>query len=259
MPPYSPPHHPGELSALQDSLFAELTGCSETSIRRFCEVLPDLPEASYSECLIGMGYLYEAFDPMFAIITASVLATQDASSYRARYLTVQNVLQPFCSEYGIEHDRPLSNPHRKLFADFFSQATGAEWPDRYPSASDNPWLICGRHWSDVMLARLQRSDLGPVDRARYNLGYHWAVEALSVGEFDLLSEAWRGLGFDAPYMNAHREVEEEHAGCAVGAVICFSSVDDPLVIEGARAHEDDLAGFYQECAGLVPSPVHTIA
>lgn len=246
-----------ELEAEQQRLFGELSGKSTEAIRSFCACLPELPPTVYPEALLGMGHLYEAFDLMFAVIAESVQATHDQSPYAARYVTMQNVLRPFASEYGIEPDRPLQKTHRQLYSDFYSAATGVAWPSLYPADSESPWLACGRRWTETMVSRLQRDDLDANGRAAYNLGYHWAVEALSVNEFDQLTVAWRSLGFDAPYMNAHCEVEEEHAGCAIGAVISFASVDDPLVIQGARDHETDLAGFYEQCAELITACVQT--
>jgi len=245
---------PGELDTEQKRLFSHLSGSSGVSIGRFCAHLPELPKPAYSDVLVGMGHLYEAFDLMFALIAASVQATHDQSPYDKRYVAMQNLLQPFASEYGIEPGRPLHSTHRELYADFYESATGQPWPLLYPIDSKSQWLSCGRRWTQTMIDRLQREDLDLVSRARYNLGYHWAVEALSVIEFEQLTAAWRSLGFDAPYMNAHNEVEEEHAGCAIGAVVAFSSTDDPLVVQGARDHELDLAGFYDQCTSLIAAP-----
>ncbi len=247
----SPAPTPAELDAHQDHMFSLLSGSSVKAIQRFCADLPNLPKSQYPDALLGMGHLYEAFDLMFAVIATSIQATHDDSSYVKRYVTMQNVLQPFASEYGIEPDRPLQSTHRKLYADFFTAATGEPWPSRYPRDSKSQWLACGRHWTQTMVDRLQGNGLDPMERAKYNLGYHWAVEALSVNEFDQLIAAWRSLGFDAPYMSAHCEVEEDHAGCAIGAVVAFSSVEDQLVIDGARDHERDLAGFYRQCTDLI--------
>jgi hypothetical protein len=241
----------GALTDQQDRMFGVLSGSSVEAVKEFCALLPDLPKEQYADTLVGMGYLYEAFDLMFAVISASIQATQDESDYTARYQTMQNVLQPFSSEFGIEPDRPLASPHRKLYSDFYTMATGEPWPSIYPNDPANPWMTCGRRWTAVMLGRLRDEPMSPMERARYNLGYHWAVEALSVSEFDHLVVAWSALGFDAPYMNAHCEVEEEHAACAIGAITTFTSVDDELVVRGAIDHEADLADFYRECSGLV--------
>jgi hypothetical protein len=102
-----------------------------------------------------------------------------------------------------------------------------------------------------MIQNLQAKDLDAVQRARYDLGYHWSVEYLSVEEFDELRIGWHAVGIDAPYMNAHCDVESEHADCATGAITAFTSIDDPLVLKGLRDHEDDLEGFYQDCTELI--------
>lgn len=237
----------------QSKLVGYLTGKSHESIKRFCERLPDLQRSTYPEALVGMGYQYESFDHMFALIAANVQATVDETDYEARYWTMQNVLQPFASEYAIEPDRPLANPHRKLYADFYTKATGKPWPSHYPKDSDSLWLQCGRRWANTMIENLEHKHLDAVDKAKYNLGYHWSVEHLSIDEFDQLKEAWGKIGITAPYMQAHCDVEEEHADCATMAVASFGEgmIDDPLVQQGVRDHEDDLAGFYDECVGLI--------
>lgn len=234
----------------EQKLIGLLSGRSVDAIQRFCDHLPKLPTTSYGKALLGMGYVYESFDLMFASIATAVQETHDDSDYVARYKTMQNVLRPFASEYGIEPDRPLQHPHRKLFADFYHIATGADWPPHY-SDRENAWLACGRHWANVMLRNLRRPDLTHIQRAKYNLGYHWAVEFLSVSEFDRLKAGWRAIGIDAVYLNAHCAVEEEHAGCATDAIVAFTSTDDPLVTCGVRDHEDDLAGFYDDCTELI--------
>jgi len=240
-----------DLSAERQKLLASVEGRSRAAIRSFCQHLPALPRSAYARALTGMGYLYEAFDLMFAIIATNIQATHDQSDYRARYLTMQNVLRPFASEFGIEPDRPLQRPHRKLYLDFYQAATGQPWPSHYPADSSNPWLKCGRHWTNMMIQNLQAKDLDAVQRARYDLGYHWSVEYLSVEEFDELRIGWHAVGIDAPYMNAHCDVESEHADCATGAITAFTSIDDPLVLKGLRDHEDDLEGFYQDCTELI--------
>jgi len=235
----------------EQQLMSFLTGGSRVAIRTFCQRLPELPKAAYPRALVGMGYLYESFDLMFAEIATSIQETHDESDYVARYHTMQNVLRPFASEFGIEPNQPLLNPHRKLYLDFYKRVTGESWPLHYPAASNEPWLKCGRRWTNVMLSNLRRSDLSLIDKAKYNLGYHWSVEFLSVGEFDELKIGWNTIGISAPYLDAHCEVEEEHAGCASAAIANFTSVDDPLVIRGIRDHEDDLIGFYSECTELI--------
>ena len=186
---------------------------------------------------------------MFALIACHVQATVDHSDYVSRYQTMQSLLQPFASEYAIEPNRTLGKTHRQLFAEFYKQATGKVFPSKYPHSG--AWIACGRRWGNAQIARLECNNLSSMDRAKYNLGYHWAVEHLSVNEFDQLLLAWTKLGIVAPYMQAHCEVEEEHAGCAVSAVTSFGSTGDAFVRQGVLDHEDDLAGFYGECATLI--------
>ena len=240
-----------ETLSLQNRMASFLSGRARAAVNAFCRRLPELPKEHCPDALLGMGYLCEYFDLLFAVIACNVQATQDESDYKARYRAVQNVLRPFASEFGIEPGRSLLAPHRQLFIKFYEQASGAQWPHHYPAASDNPWLERGRYWSNRMLSHLQRVDLGPMDKAKYNLGYHWAVEFVSIGEFDELTAAWHDLGVRCAYLDAHREVEPEHANCATAAITCFTRPDDPLVIEGIRDHEDDLAGFYTDFIGLL--------
>ncbi len=247
-----------------ERLAAHLRGKAAAAIGQFCRRLPEMPKSAYPDALLGMGYFCESFDLMFAVIAANVQAAQDDSDYEARYLAMQNVLRPFASEFGIEPDRPLLGPHRKLFTEFYRKASGKPWPARYPSDQGNPWLERGRFWSGRMLANLQRTDLAALDKAKYNLGYHWAVEFVSIGEFVELNAAWERLGVRSAWLGAHCEVEPEHASCATAAITSFTSVDDPLVIRGIRDHEDDLAGFYTDFAGLIdrenaPRVAHVVA
>jgi hypothetical protein len=235
----------------QGQLASFLTGHAIAAVRAFCHLLPELPKACYPKALLGMGYLCEYFDLLFAVITCNIQSTQDQSDYSARYRAVQNVLRPFASEYGIEPDRPLLNTHRELFIKFYEHATGAAWPAHYAADPDNPWLQRGRYWAARMRSHLQRTDLGPIGLAKYNLGYHWAVEFVSIGEFEALTAAWCALGTTCAYLDAHCEVEPEHASCATAAIAAFTSLDDPLVVLGIRDHEDDLAGFYTDFTELV--------
>ena len=94
------------------------------------------------------------------------------------------------------------------------------------------------------------TDSAALYRAKFNLGYHWAVEYLSVCEFDLMRAAWQGMGADAAYLDAHCMVEEEHAGCASEAVFALADADDPIVNAAVRAHEADLTGFYVDSTRL---------
>lgn len=241
------------LSPDEQKLDSCLTGRARESIGRFCQSLPMLPKEKYPEALVGMGYQYESFDHMFALIACNIQATVDQSDYFSRYQAMQSVLRPFASEYAIEPERKLGKPHRHLYAEFYKQATGETFPSNYPPPASNPWIACGRRWGNAQITRLECKNLSSMDRAKYNLGYHWAVEYLSVNEFDQLQEAWGKLGIVTPYMQAHCDVEEEHAGCAISAVIYFCSIDDPLVRQGVLDHENDLAEFYAECTQLLQS------
>lgn len=89
---------------------------------------------------------------------------------------------------------------------------------------------------------------GSVRNSQLVLGYHWAVEHLSVCEVDLMRTAWRSMGVDATYLNAHGMVEAEQAGCAAAAVFALAEPDDPVVSAVVRAHEADLTGFYVDSA-----------
>lgn len=239
------------LDEVHKKLIQSVTGTADAAIVRFCETLPDLPREAYPEVLVGMGYQYESFDMMFALIAYHVQATHDQSDYKDRYLTMQNVLQPFCSEYGIEPGRPLSSPHRKLYLEFYESVTKKKWPSVYPPSAANPWINNGRFWADRMINNLKCDGMTTVDRAKYNLGYHWSVEYLSIGEFERLRHGWSKTGIAAHYFEAHCDVEPEHANCATAAIAEFGVVDDPLVRRGIRDHEYDLVGFYTENAELV--------
>jgi hypothetical protein len=239
------------LDEVHEKLTASLTGTAELAIKKFCQTVPELPKQAYPEAMVGMGYQYESFDMMFALIAYHVQATHDESDYRDRFMTMQNVLQPFCSEYGIEAGRPLANPHRKLYLDFYESVTGKKWPSVYPPSSAGHWINNGRFWADRMINNLKCHGMTSMDRAKYNLGYHWSVEYLSIGEFEQLREGWRKAGFDGAYIQAHCDVEPEHANCATAAIAEFGIVDDALVRRGIRDHEYDLVGFYTENTELV--------
>lgn len=234
------------LDDVHEKLIASLTGTAEAAIKEFCMVVRELPERAYTEAMVGMGYQYESFDMMFALIAYNVQATHDESDYRDRYMTMQNVLQPFCSEYGIESGRPLGHPHRKLYRDFYESVTGKKWPSIYPPSSNDPWIGNGRFWAERMINNLKCHGMSIMDRAKYNLGYHWSVEYLSIGEFEQLRKGWLDAGFDGAYIQAHCDVEPEHASCATAAIAEFGIVDDALVRRGILDHEYDLVGFYTE-------------
>jgi hypothetical protein len=235
-----------DATSTQRNLTSLLMGSAEAAIRRFSAAIPELPKQAYADAMLGMGYQYESFDMMFALIAYNVQATHDVSDYSARFRAMQNLLQPFCSEYGIEANRPLGAPHRALYLDFYEQATGQKWPAVYPARTESRWINTGRYWAERMIKNLQCADMSAMDRAKYNLGYHWSVEYLSIGEFELLRDGWQRAGVSAPYLQSHCDVEPEHASCAVMAIAEFVPADDPLVLRGIREHEYDLVGFYTE-------------
>jgi hypothetical protein len=101
-----------------------------------------------------------------------------------------------------------------------------------------------------MISNVRCKGLGLLDAAKYNLGYHWAAEYLSIFEFNRLQAAWHSVGIDAPYLSAHCSVEPEHADFATAAVVAFGGIDD-LVRSGVRDHEKDLACFYTDSIALI--------
>jgi hypothetical protein len=229
---------------------AHFTGDALRTMRSFYGALPTVPRASWPAMMHGMGYNFEFYDAIFAVVLAEVQLSLGEGDYTPRHQAMQAALLPFCSEFGIELRSDLQRSHRALYAEFFQVATGGVLPERYPRGDDNPWLASSRRWTARMRARLA----GPgdsVERARYALGYLWAVEHLSVHEFDLMRDAWHGLGIHASYLEAHCAVEEDHDACATRAVLAFTTPDDPLLAAAMRAHEEDLGGYYRELGGLV--------
>ena len=229
---------------------AHFTGEAVRAMRSFYAALPTVPRASWPEMMHGMGYNFEFYDALFALVLANVQLSLGDGDYTPRHEAMQAALLPFCSEFGIELGRGLQRSHRSLYAELFEVATGAVMPERYPSSGGNPWLESSRRWADCMRARLD----GPGDsfaRARYALGYLWAVEHLSVHEFSLMRGAWHALGVRAAYLDAHCAVEEDHDACATRAVLAFATPDDPLLASAVRAHEEDLGGYYRELGSLL--------
>lgn len=236
-----------------EALAAHLRGHAEAAVGEFYSVLPRAPRGSWPTLLHGMGYNFEFYDALFALISSSVqLSLLDPEAdYTPRHEAMQNVLQPFASEFGIEAGRPLQRSHRQLYAEFFVRATGEKIPERY--TGESPWLTISRRWAAKMQDRIapKGEPLGSIAGARYALGYHWAVERLSIAEFGAMRDAWRKLGVEAAYLDAHHAVEPEHDECASRAVLVFASASDPRVVEGIRDHEDDLAGYYRELTTLL--------
>jgi hypothetical protein len=225
-------------------------GTAVESIKAFYDAMLMAPRSSWPRMMHGMGYNFEFYDALFALVLANVQLSFDEGEYTARQEAMQAALLPFCSEYGIELGQRLQSTHRKLYAEFFRAATGAAMPERYARGDDDPWLAASRRWATRMRERLGRPG-GPLERARFSLAYLWAVERLSIPEFETMRTAWSGVGVTAAYLDAHCAVEGEHDTYATRALLAFASPDDPLVGEAVCAHEDDLAGYYAELATIV--------
>jgi hypothetical protein len=233
------------------SLDQHLGGEAHRAIRTFYyEVLPAVPRAEWPVLMHGMGYNFEHYDALFAVVIANLQAALDDSDYTARHHTVQLALLPFCSEYGIELKQDLHHNHRHLFADFYRVATGTKLPERYPSETDNRWLAVSRRWAKRMRSEIACPDVGDAERARFNLGYYWAIENLSIPEMTTMKEAWNGLGVEATYLDAHCAVEEDHNTYATRAVLAFTTWDDEIVVRAIRAHEAHLAGYYRDLIAM---------
>ena len=235
---------------MRGALETHFSGSAVESMRAFYRALPGQPRASWPRMMHGMGYNFEFYDALFALVLANVQLSFDEGDYTPRHEAMQAALLPFCSEFGIELGRELRRSHRRLYAQFFEAATGSVMPERYPRGDDNQWLAASRRWAERMRSRLATPG-GSVDCARYSLGYLWAVEHLSVHEFELMRGAWHAVGVEAPYLDAHCEVEGDHDTYATRALLAFGAPEDPLVREAIRAHEADLGGYYAELTTLV--------
>lgn len=228
-----------------------LEGCARRELGRFYERLPSLPSSERPALLLGMGYNFEFYDALFPLAAGRVQCSMDAGQYSRRYRAMQSLMRPFCSEFGIEAGRPLLRTHRELFAEFYLAATGSPHPELYPDGDANPWLASSRRWARAMEERTARLGASSLDRAKFNLGYLWAVERLSIDEFDAMRKAWNLSGVRADYLDAHCAVEAEHAAASRQAVDSFCSASDPQVVEAVRAHEADLAGYYADLSALL--------
>jgi hypothetical protein len=236
---------------MKGSLDRHLAGEAQRAIRTFYgEVLPAVPRAEWPALMHGMGYNFEHYDALFAQVIANLQGALDDSDYTPRHRAVQLALLPFCSEYGIELEQDLQHNHRHLYADFFRAATGQSQPERYPREADNRWLAISRRWARRMRAQISCADASDAERARFNLGYYWAIEHLSIPELTTMKHAWNGLGVEATYLDAHCAVEEDHDAYATRAVLAFTTVDDEVVGRAIRAHEADLAGYYRELTAM---------
>jgi hypothetical protein len=238
------------MAAALDRHFA---GTASRAMKAFYTAMPAVPRAAWPAMMHGMGYNFEFYDALFALVVATVQLSLDDGDYTPRHQAMQAALLPFCSEFGIELGRGLDRSHRALYAELFRAATGQAHPERYPRGDDNPWLAASRRWAERMRARLEGPS-GALPRARYALGYLWAVEHLSVEEFGLMRAAWHGLGVGSAYLDAHCAVEEDHDACATRAVLAFAAPDDPLLATAVRAHEEDLEGYYRDLAALIRPP-----
>ena len=226
-------------------------GTSAKALQEFYGNLPSLPEERRAELMLGMGYNFEYYDALFALMMSNVLSSISGVNYTPRYRAAQFMLQPFCSEYGIEAERPLAKTHRELYADFYRRVTGREMDELYPVENTNPWLAVSRYWSEHMKESLICQGQDVNYRATYNIGYHWAVERLSLMEFIEMRKAWQKMGFQAPYLDAHCSVEEEHGDWALQAVLAFTDVENTTIKSGIQAHEEHLAGYYRELNSLL--------
>jgi hypothetical protein len=233
-----------------DALERHLAGSAVDAMRAFYQALPGEPRGSWPRLMHGMGYNFEHYDALFALVLANVQLSFDDGDYTPRHEAMQAALLPFCSEFGIELGQGLRRSHRSLYAEFFEVATGSALPERYPHGGADPWLTTSRRWAERMRARLA-SPGGSLERARYSLAYLWAVERLSVHEFEMMRTAWNGLGVSAPYLDAHCEVEGEHDAHATRALLAFVSPEEPTVRRAIRDHEADLGGYYRDLIPLL--------
>jgi hypothetical protein len=227
-----------------------LSGEAGRAIRDFYGVFPSVPRKEWPALMHGMGYNFEHYDALFAAMIANVQMALDDCDYTARHRAVQFALLPFCSEYGIELKQDLQHNHRYLYADFYRIATGQDLPERYPREDHNLWLAVSRRWASRMRDAIACRDATDAERARFNLGYCWAVEHLSIGEFSMMRDAWNGLGVQATYLDTHCAVEDDHNAYAARAVLAFTTAEDRMVARAIRTHEADLAGYYDELASM---------
>lgn len=200
--------------------------------------------------MIGLGYNFENYDFMFSKMAFNLQNSINDIEYSFRYKAMQYLLQPFCSEYGIEVNRPLYRTHRELYAIFFKEVSGEDMPGFYPSTI-NPWLRCSKQWAEIMNKALDTKGLSPKNKVIYNVAYHWAVEHLSISEFNIMRAGWKKLGISSDYLNAHCSVEEEHGSYAAKAVYELSESDNPIVIQAIRDHEQHLKEYYVSLS-LIP-------
>lgn len=233
-------------TAGEKDLRRALSGGAANSMRAFYDRLASLAAARRPALLIGMGFNFEFYDALFPLMLANIQLSMDQGDYTARYRALQALLLPYCSEFGIEAGGALRKTHRQLYAEFFAQATGAPYPERYPAADTNPWLLVSLVWTRRMSEAVACPGASSLDRAKFNAGYFWAVEHLSVEEFRLLGEAWGRLGVRSDYLTAHDAVEADHDRWAAEGALLFSPAVDSAFLAGIKAHESHLEGYYRE-------------
>lgn len=230
-------------------LSQHLDNSSVQALRNFyLGTLQNISPADYGDLLSGMGYNFEHYDLMFAKMSFTLQNTLYNTEYTVRYKTMQYLLQPFCSEYGIEANRPLYRTHRELYANFYRELVGQDIPEIYPQESSNPWLQCSTKWARIMYQALDAQGYSPHEKAIYNIAYHWAVEHLSIAEFDIMRQGWQKLGISAQYLEAHCAVEDEHGDYAEKAVFEISQPDNPIVIRAIQDHEQHIRDYYKSLA-----------
>lgn len=227
-------------------LAACLTGKASAAIRAFYARLPAMAPRERGEMLVGMGYNFEFYDALFALMAANIQLALDDSDYSRRHASMQELLRPFASEFGLEAGRPLAATHRALYADFYRSVAGRPFPERYPRDADNPWIAVSRRWARAMSGALARPGDAPGERAKFSAGYLWAVEHLSIAEMAAMRSAWALAGVRAAYLDSHCEIEGDHASWASRAADALAGASDPAVRLAVAAHEADLAGFYEE-------------
>jgi len=234
------------MERIEERLESSLRGEARREIERFYSVLPSVPMEVRRELLIGLGHDFESYDVLFAYIAAYVQDSMEETSYSRRYKWMQSLLRPYCSEFGIEAGRPLMRTHRELFAEFYRLAVGEGHPESYPSTGGGRFIAISRCWVGKMRASLACEGKSREERAHFALGYNWAVERLSIDEFDIMRGAWKELGVECAFLEAHCEVEEGHALWAREALRELDERSMRAVLVAVRRHESELAGFYRE-------------
>src|SRR5215469_14517664 len=131
----------------EKQLVQHLCGTSLRAMQGFFDAMRAVPADAWPDMLVGLGYNYEYYDTLFALMASHVQGSLDESHYTARYRAMQSLLRPFASEYGIEPARALSKTHRQLYAEFYAAVVGGPIPEQYPQDDRNPWLVTARRWA----------------------------------------------------------------------------------------------------------------